>query len=224
MSKFKIEIIINTNCKEYYQLENLIKEFAINVFIARNKNLNKNKLEYIKNYEKNLSEQELEKLKVDICDRIKLAKELINNNEKNKVTRFYVVKADEEVIGFQTAQVRNEQNVTEGWRNYAYIKPEFVGKIEVVEDVYGIIKKGNISNLIYENITQWFQENNVTIERTATGKNMYKNILTYIVVKGFTPERFDDERVYLIKEYNNIKSKKELKKIYKEYKDGVKYE
>ena len=46
---------------------------------------------------------------------------------------------------------------------------------------------------------------------------MYKNILAYIVVKGFVPERTDNERVYLIKEYDNLKSRKELKSIYKEY-------
>ena len=43
---------------------------------------------------------------------------------------------------------------------------------------------------------------------------MHKNILAYIVLKGFIPEKTDDERVYLIKEYDKIKSKKELKKIY----------
>lgn len=54
--------------------------------------------------------------------------------------------------------------------------------------------------MVYENITQWFKENNVVAERTATGKNMHKNILAYIVLKGFIPEKTDDERVYLIKE------------------------
>lgn len=68
--------------------------------------------------------------------------------------------------------------------------------------------------MVYENITQWFKENNVVAERTATGKNMHKNILAYIVLKGFIPKKTDDERVYLIKEYDKIKSKKELKKIY----------
>ena len=46
---------------------------------------------------------------------------------------------------------------------------------------------------------------------------MYKNILAYIVVKGFIPEKTDNERVYLMKEYDKIKSKEELKKIYKDY-------
>ena len=32
MSMFKVEIITNTNCNEYYELKSLIKEFAVNVF------------------------------------------------------------------------------------------------------------------------------------------------------------------------------------------------
>ena len=109
------------------------------------------------------------------------------------------------------------QGRAEGWRNYAYIKPNYAGRIEDIEDTYGEIKRGNISNVVYENITQWFKENDVTIEKTATGKNMYKNILVYVVKKGFIPEKTDNERVYLVKEYNKIKTKEELKKIYKDY-------
>ena len=221
MNKYKIEIVQSTNCEEYYELKKLIKEFAINVFMAQNINLkNQTKSEKViavKNFENYLSKDELDKLNVDISNRIDLTKKLINEDVKDKITRFYIVKSDQEVIGFQTAQIRINQDRVEGWRNYAYIKPEFVGKIENVKDIYGIMKMGNISNIIYENITQWFKENDVTIERTATGKNMYKNILTYIVVKGFIPEKTDNERVYLMKEYNKIRSKEELKKIYKDY-------
>lgn len=221
MNRYKIEIIQNTNCAEYYELENLIKEFAISVFITQNINLKgqtkSEKATSVNNYENYLSKEELNKLNLDIANRVDLAKKLINEDVKDKTTRFYIVKAEQEVIGFQTAQIRTSKDKVEGWRNYAYIKPKYVGRIEDIEDTYGEIKRGNISNVIYENITQWFKENAVTIERTATGKNMYKNILTYIVVKGFVPEKTDNERVYLIKEYGNLKSRKELKSIYKEY-------
>lgn len=221
MSMFKIEIITKTNCNEYYELENLIKEFAVNVFLAQNYNFNnKTKIEKqtaINNYDKYLPKVELKRLEEDISNRIQLAKELINNETKNKITRFYIMKDEQQVIGFQTAQIRINKDRAEGWRNYAYIKPEYAGRIKDVEDTYGKIKKGNISNMVYESITQWFKENNVVAERTATGKNMHKNILAYIVLKGFIPEKTDDERVYLIKEYNKIKSKKELKKIYQNY-------
>lgn len=218
MSMFKIEIITNINCNEYYELENLIKEFAVNVFLVQNYNFNnKAKLEkqtVINDYDKYISKEELKVLEEDISNRIGLAKELINNETKNKITRFYIIKDGQQVIGFQTAQIRINKDRVEEWRNYAYIKPKYAGRIEDVEDTYGKIKKGNISNMVYENITQWFKENNVVAERTATGKNMHKNILAYIVLKGFIPEKTDDERVYLIKEYDKIKSKKELKKIY----------
>lgn len=215
---FKIEIITNINCNEYYELENLIKEFAVNVFLVQNYNFNnKAKLEkqtVINDYDKYISKEKLKVLEEDISNRIGLAKELINNETKNKITRFYTIKDGQQVIGFQTAQIRINKDRVEGWRNYAYIKPKYAGRIEDVEDTYGKIKKGNISNMVYENITQWFKENNVVAERTATGKNMHKNILAYIVLKGFIPKKTDDERVYLIKEYDKIKSKKELKKIY----------
>ena len=52
---FKIGIIKNTNCNEYYELEKLIKEFAVNVFLVQNNNLNgKTRVEketIIKNYD-----------------------------------------------------------------------------------------------------------------------------------------------------------------------------
>lgn len=221
MSKYKVEIIKNTECKEYFELKSLIKEFAINVFLVQKYNLNNktklNKQTVINNYDKYLSVEELKILKEDISNRTKLAKELINNTTSNKITRFYILKNEQEVIGFQTAQIRKNQDKVEGWRNYAYIKPKYTGRIENIEDTYGKINRGNISNVVYENITEWFKENKVVVERTATGKNMYKNILAYIVLKGFIPERIDNERIYLFKEYSNIKSKKELKNIYKNY-------
>lgn len=221
MSKYKVEIIQNTECKEYFELENLIKGFAINVFLVQNYNIN-NKTKFqkqtaINNYDKNLSKEEFKRLEEDISSRIKLAKKLIDNKTKNKITSFYIIKDEQQVIGFQTAQIRINQGRVEGWRNYAYIKPKYAGRIEDIEDTYGEIKRGNISNVVYENITQWFKENDVTIERTATGKNMYKNVLAYIILNGFVPERVDNERIYLIKDYSNIKSKNELKIIYQNY-------
>lgn len=163
MSMFKIEIVTSINCNEYYELENLIKEFAVNVFLAQNYNFNnKTKLEkqtVINNYDKYLPKVELKRLEEDISNRIQLAKELINNETKNKITRFYIMKDEQQVIGFQTAQIRINKDRVEGWRNYAYIKPEYAGRIEDVEDTYEKVKKGNISNMVYESITQWFKEN-----------------------------------------------------------------
>ncbi len=59
MSKYKIEIINNTECKEYFELESLIKEFASSVFMAQNINLKvqtkSEKEKAVNNYEKYLS-------------------------------------------------------------------------------------------------------------------------------------------------------------------------
>lgn len=74
-----------------------------------------------------------------------------------------------------------------------------------------------MSNVIYDNISEWFDEEKVQIERTATGRNMIKNIKIYILKKGFVPEKYDDARIYLKKERNENRSKIELKKIYEEY-------
>ncbi len=113
MNKYKIEIVQSTNCEEYYELKKLIKEFAIKVFMAQNINLkNQTKSEKViavKNFENYLSKDELDKLNVDISNRIDLTKKLINEDVKDKITRFYIVKSDQEVIGFQTAQIRINQ-------------------------------------------------------------------------------------------------------------------
>ena len=74
-----------------------------------------------------------------------------------------------------------------------------------------------MSNVIYDNISEWFDEEKVQIERTATGRNMIKNIKIYIMKKGFVPEKYDDARIYLKKARNENRSKMELKKIYEEY-------
>ena len=110
-----------------------------------------------------------------------------------------------------------ENNRIEGWRNFAYTENDYKGRIGEVTDTFGKIKTGVLSNLIYENITEWFKKENVEIEKTATGKNMLKNIKIYILKKGFIPESIENTRVYLIKDYKDIKQKLELKHIYENY-------
>lgn len=70
MSKYKIEIINNTECKEYFELESLIKEFASSVFMAQNINLKvqtkSEKEKAVNNYEKYLSKEQLNKLDLDV--------------------------------------------------------------------------------------------------------------------------------------------------------------
>ena len=218
---YKIKILNNCTDDLFEQLKKLIKKFAIDVFVVQKFNLANEsyhkKVKYINNYKKYLSADELTLLKKDIDERIEFAIKSIHLKNTVKQTRYYVLLKDNKVIAFQTAQVRIENNIIEGWRNFAYTDNEYKGKTSEVIDTYGNSQKGILSNLLYENITKWFAKQNVVVEKTATGKNMYKNIKVYIVKKGFIPEKCDDKRVLLIKYYDRNISKLKLKQIYSKY-------
>ena len=218
---YTIEILDNYNNDIFNQLKILIEKFAIDIFMVQKFNLSNNsynkKSKYINNYKKYLSQEEFALLKKDINERIDFAINSIKSKNKDKQTRYYILLDKDKVIAFQTAQVRKKNNIIEGWRNFAYTDNSFKGKIGDAVDTYGNIKKGVLSNLLYDNITKWFLEENVLIEKTATGKNMFKNIKIYIVKKSFIPEKIDDKRVYLIKDYRKNKSKLELRRIYEDY-------
>lgn len=194
INEYKVEVIDNIDDNRFNELEELIKEFAISVFGGKKEDLNK-----------------------DIGERIQFARDSITKKRDGIETRYYILLNNNKVIAFQTAQVRNNNGIIEGWRNFAYISKEYAGRKGFVTNTYGEESKGFLSEILYENITKWFQENNVQIERTATGKNMRKHLLVYIVMKGYIPERVDDKRVYLVKDYSKPKSKEELKKIYKNF-------
>ena len=218
---YKIEIISNCKNDKFEQLKELIKQFAIDIFIVQKYNLAnesyKIKEEYISEYNKYLSAEDSKYLENDIAERIKFAINSIKSKDENKKTRYYILVDAERVVAFQTAQVREEDGIVEGWRNFAYLDGQYRGKINDVIDSYGKHKRGLVSNVIYDNISEWFDEEKVQIERTATGRNMIKNIKIYILKKGFVPEKYDDARIYLKKERNENRSKIELKKIYEEY-------
>ena len=218
---YKIEIVNNYCDDKFNQLEMLIRKFAITVFMMQKYNLlneSKEKMnQYISDYNRFLSEDEIQCLEKDINNRIKFAKDSIKLKNKRKKTRYYILTKDNVIIAFQTAQVRYEDKKIEGWRNFGYTEDLYKGRTGTVVDTYGRIYNGILSNVLYQNISKWFDEEKVETERTATGKNMYKNIKVYIVNKGFVPEKEDEERIYLIKDYNNIKNKLELKHIYEKY-------
>ena len=218
---YKIEIVNNYCDDKFNQLEMLIRKFAITVFMMQKYNLSNESKEktnqYISDYNRFLSEDEIKKKKKDINNRIKFAKDSIKLKNKRKKTRYYILTKDNVIIAFQTAQVRYEDKKIEGWRNFGYTEDLYKGRMGAVVDTYGKIYNGILSNVLYQNISKWFDEEKVETERTATGKNMYKNIKVYIVNKGFVPEKEDEERIYLIKDYNNIKNKLELKHIYEKY-------
>lgn len=218
---YKIEIVNNYCDDKFNQLEMLIRKFAITVFMMQKYNLSNESKEktnqYISDYNRFLSEHEIQCLEKDINNRIKFAKDSIKLKNKRKKTRYYILTKDNVIIAFQTAQVRYEDKKIEGWRNFGYTEDLYKGRMGAVVDTYGKIYNGILSNVLYQNISKWFDEEKVETERTATGKNMYKNIKVYIVNKGFVPEKEDEERIYLIKDYNNIKNKLELKHIYEKY-------
>lgn len=194
---YKIKILNRCNDDLFEQLKKLIKKFAIDVFMVQKFNLTNEsyhkKVKYINNYKKYLSADELTLLKKDIDERIEFAIKSIHLKNTVKQTRYFVLLKDNEVIAFQTAQVRIENNIIEGWRNFAYTDNEYKGKTSEVIDTYGNSQKGILSN------------------------NMYKNIKVYIVKKGFIPEKCDDKRVFLIKYYDRNISKLKLKQIYNKY-------
>lgn len=221
MKKYKIEIIDKLNSDKYFQLQNLIRKFAIHVYIVQKFNLsnknNNDKYEYINNYKKYIEKEDCEFLEQDIKSRLEFLEQSIINKDNNKKTRHYILLMNDQVIGFQTAQVRNNNGIIEGWRNFAYIEQQYIGKNEAVINYYGQNKFGNMSNIIYEDITQWFKEDGVVFEKTATGKNMYKNILMYVIFKEFNIDHIDNSRIYLIKDVRNITSKKERIAQFKAY-------
>lgn len=223
---YKIEIVNNYCDDKFNQLAMLIRKFAITVFMMQKYNLSNESKEkmnqYISDYNRFLSEHEIQCLEKDINNRIKFAKDSIKLKNKRKKTRYYILTKGNAIIAFQTAQVRYEDKKIEGWRNFGYTEDLYKGRMGAVVDTYGKIYNGILSNVLYQNISKWFDEEKVEIERTATGKNMYKNIKVYIVNKGFVPEKEDEERIYLIKDNNNIKSKLELKHIYEKYMDKYK--
>ena len=218
---YKISIINSIDGNEFQMLSELIKHFAINVYMVQKYSLqDKSSLEkrnYIDNYSQILNSNEMYNLEMDIKKRIDFAKESISKIEENKVTKYFALYDDNKMIAFQTAQIRKEDQIIEEWRNFAYTEQNYLGLTGDVIDTYGNVSHDFISNSLYENITKWFKENNVQLERTATGKNMKKNIFTYIVLKSFIPKNIDESRIYLVKDYSKKYTKDELMGIYKEW-------
>ena len=114
---YKIEIVNNYCDDKFNQLEMLIRKFAITVFMMQKYNLlneSKEKMnQYISDYNRFLSEHEIQFLEKDINNRIKFAKDSIKLKNKRKKTRYYILTKDNVIIAFQTAQVRHENNKIE---------------------------------------------------------------------------------------------------------------
>lgn len=226
----RINVINRTDTEDFKQLCELIKKFTIDTFI-RNKpensklkgNKNKELVEKsIREFEgledlSVLSSKDIEKLNAGIKNQIESAKNLIEKNQTE--TRYSILKDRDNVVAFMQAQVKKNKgkNRIEGWRNLAYIEPEYSGKVGETIDTYGNIHKSVYTKAMYDEIGQWFEENNVNYERTCTGVNMISNIQTYIYHNGFLPFHKNERNIFLEKDLRNKIDSKTLIKIYKLY-------
>lgn len=144
---YKIEVLDNCQSYMFMQLTDLVKKFAINVFMVQKFNLindsNTKKEKYISNYRDYLSDIEIHALEKDIQDRIDFAANSIKSINKDKQTRYFVLMDKDKVVAFQTAQIRKENNIIEGWRNFAYTENDYKGRIGEGIDTYGKIKSRN---------------------------------------------------------------------------------
>ena len=114
---YKIEVLDNCQSYMFMQLTDLVKKFAINVFMVQKFNLindsNTKKEKYISNYTDYLSDIEIHALEKDIQDRIDFAANSIKSINKDKQTRYFVLMDKDKVVAFQTAQIRKENNIIE---------------------------------------------------------------------------------------------------------------
>lgn len=195
----KISVLDRTDTEDFEQLMRLLKKFTIDTYIwnkAEFAELRGNKKielvnSAISEFEGQsepsiLTNEDIEQLKKDIDSQISSAKELIDKRTNGNVeTRYYILEDVNKMISFQQVQLAKENERVEGWRNLAYVDQEYAGKSGKVIDSKGVLREGLYSEIIYEDIGQWFEENGVNYERTCTGVNMLSNILAYIMVKGF---------------------------------------
>lgn len=226
----KISILDNTDSQEFEQLVMILKEFTIETFV-------KNKPEYaelngskeheiinkaIQEFEEQselsiLTQDDIERLKIDIESQVSSAKELIEHRiNGNTETRYYVMTDGNRMVSFQQVQLSKGKvdGRIEGWRNLAHTVQDYRSKSGQVVDSEGNLHDGIYSKIIYDVIGRWFEENGVNYERTCTGVNMLKNIGAYIKVMGFLPFSKNDKNIFLEKFKDHPIGRTALRKAY----------
>lgn len=229
----KISILDKTDSQEFEQLVMLLKEFTIDTFV-------RNKPEYaelkgskkyeivnraIQEFEEQselsiLTQQDIERLKIDIESQVNSAKELIEHGiNGNTETRYYVMTDKDRMVSFQQVQLSKGKvdDRIEGWRNLAFTAQDYAGKFGQVIDSKGNLQNGSYSKIIYDDIGRWFEENGVNYERTCTGVNMLQNINAYITAMGFLPFSKNDKNIFLEKFKDHVVSRTTLRKAYSLY-------
>ena len=194
----KISILDKTDTEEFRQLTELLKEFTIETYIKNKPEYAtlKKVMEYVniviqefdgKITPSMLSPQDIEQIKQDIDSQISMAKELIDKKQtENTQTRYYIMKDGDKLVAFQQGQIAKgkENGRIEGWSNLAYTDQEYRGNGQVINSK-GIMQKGRNSEILFEDLRNWFEENGVNYERTCTGVNMLGNIKGYITMLRF---------------------------------------
>lgn len=224
-----ISLLNDKNAVDFKQLEQMLERFMIDTYI-RNKpqyaTIRGQKRIEIINQALNefhngsnltiLTTEEVNKIRKEIEAQIDYAKETITQKPRTDCeTRYYLLKDENTLIGFQQAQVSQKQNGVVGWRNLAYIDPKYAGKGGIVKGIDGTTQETIYSEALYKEISKWFSENNVAYEKTCTGINMLPNILAYIRNKGFIPCGRSKNNIFLEKDLGQNIDKKTLGAIYK---------
>lgn len=228
----KISVLDRTDTGDFKKLVVLLKKFTIDTYIRNKPEFSelrgKKEVEVvntaIQEYENQiplsiLTQEDIEQLKKDIHSQISSAKELIDKKiNGNTETRYYIMKDDDRMVSFHQVQLAKEKDNgrIEGWRNLAYAEQDYRGSGQVI-DSKGVIQEGRYSEIIYNDIGHWFEDNGVNYERTCTGVNMLGNILTYVRYFGFLPCGKNDKTIFLEKFSEHTVSRSVLRKAYSLY-------
>ena len=166
-----------------------------------------------------LNEEDISTIRKRINYQITMANDLIGTKKDDKLeTRYYILKDQDSVIAFQQAQIMSAGERIVGSRYLAYTDEKYsrIGKQHILDST-NTVKYGICSEVLYYDISNWFESRGVTNEKTSTGKRMLQNISTYIIIKGFLPQSKDKRNIYFAKDISQPVEKEVRKKIYKTY-------
>lgn len=166
-----------------------------------------------------LNEEDISTIRKRINYQITMANDLIGTKKDDKLeTRYYILKDQDSVIAFQQAQIMSAGDQIVGSRYLAYTDERYsrIGKQHILDST-NTVKYGICSEVLYYDISNWFESRGVTHEKTSTGKRMLQNISTYIIIKGFLPQSKDKRNIYFAKDISQPVEKEVRKKIYKTY-------
>lgn len=229
----EIKILKNTNDKDFEGLQLLIEQYVI-YFLLKSKSkyanldgderielMNKALIEFHERKSFSiLDPNDINEINQELNIQLDSSKHLIDSQDSSDIkSRYYILKNANNVVGFMQAQIakNNNRNRIEGLRNLSYLDPRYSGKTGETIDTFGNQFSGFYSEAIYQNISQWFGENEVEYEKISTGLNMSHHIMSYIKGKRFIPVDKDEEKLFLEKNLKKQLYRRTLSKIYRLY-------